>query len=886
MNSIKSDVLKWFNPRKYLLREKIHLLSFSIVILTILFLSFAGLFLFKKTLTRNTYTNLNNIADVKAQEIESKVLDLNDKFLNLSNSDNIQTAISDFKGGFDELESDKGDMLVTDTLEKLQVAVQNYYLDELSVISPVSGKNIVTYMPTNGAALIAQSLYILYNPEITGNKREFITGNGYASYITAHSNHHPYFLDLCKDLNASDILLIDAQSGNVIYTVNKNIDFATNLYDGPFKNSSLAKTYRITIASSEVKSRFIDFEASPATFDQPVAYFSVPVFSDNKITGILVIEYDSRLFDNILFDNLTLLKKSSLDFAILGDDLYLRNNPRGFLSDRNEYLKRLKRHSTRAEMHKILQIESLGCLVKQVIYPFETKNHLNKTENVLIADYLDKNVLASIKKLNIQGVNLYLIAKQNRTELYGHLFRLIRYTVLIMILIVIIVYITGQYFSKRLVTRINNLNCSLLQLYKGEKPKVIESTIADEIGQTIETYNHLRNRIIATSEFALEMSETNFNHEFEILSQDDNLGKSMNILKDKMVQSKEEHEIRSKEDEIRNWINSGIATFNDLLRQDNSNITALSYLVIENMVEYINANQGGVFLVEEDEDGKKSIRLAASYAFNRRKYNKKKLEITEGLIGTCYQEKKPILLKNIPDDYLEITSGLGQSKPRNLYIVPLKIDEEVLSIIEIASFNEFEQRHLDFINKVADSIAATFVSVRLNMKTVELLKESNRRSEEIAQQEEEMRQNIEEMHATQEELARAKQEEEVRSREMQLKIDSTRQLLKNLLNAIPGAYILKDQNGVVHLVNKEGAEFYGLSINAILGKNDNELLSAQNYEKEHKADHKAIESGIYEYIEKKEVMGELKKFKVTKKPFFIDDIHQTGILTIRIIVED
>jgi len=564
----------------------------------------------------------------------------------------------------------------------------------------------------------------------------------------------------------------------------------------------------------------------------------------------------------------------------------MRNNPRNFLADRESYLKKLRRHSTRAEMHKIVQIESLGCLVKQVIYPFETKNYLNTTENVLITDHLDKKLLASIKKLNIQGVNLYLIAKQNRTELYGHLFRLIRYTVLIMILIVIIVYLTGQYFSKPLIIRINDLNSSLLQLYKGEKPKAIESTTADEIGQTIETYNNLRNRIIATSEFALEMSETNFNHEFEILGTDDNLGKSMNILKEKMIQSKEEHEIRSKEDEIRNWINSGIAKFNDLLRQDNSNITALSYLVIENMVEYINANQGGVFLIEEDEDGEKSINLAASYAYNRKKYNKKKLGISEGLIGTCYQEKKPILLKNIPDDYLEITSGLGQSKPRSLYIVPLKVDEEVLALIEIASFNEFEQHHLDFINKVSDSIAATFVSVRLNMKTVELLKESNRRSEEIAQQEEEMRQNIEEMHATQEELARAKQEEEVRSREMQLKIDSTRQLLKNLLNAIPGAYILKDQNGVVHLINKEGAEFYGLSINAILGKNDNELLSARNYEKEHKADHRTIESGIFEYIEKKEVMGELKKFKVTKKPFFIDDIHQTGILTIRLMVED
>jgi PAS domain S-box-containing protein len=278
--------------------------------------------------------------------------------------------------------------------------------------------------------------------------------------------------------------------------------------------------------------------------------------------------------------------------------------------------------------------------------------------------------------------------------------------------------------------------------------------------------------------------------------------------------------------------------------------------------------------------------MSAGYAYNRRKYLNKTIEIGEGLLGSCYYEKQPIYLKEIPEDYLEITSGLGQSNPRCLYILPLLTDNVILGMIEIASFNEFEKYQIDFVNKVSESIAATFVSVRLNMQTAKLLAESNRRTEEIAQQEEEMRQNLEEMQATQEELSRLRQDDEKRTREMQLKIDSSRQLLKNLLDSIPGGYILKDQNGIIQLINKEGADFYGISVSKALGKTDHELLGSKLHEIEHKTDLEVLVVGDNEFFEEKEIDGTLKKFRVIKKPFYIDDIHQNGILTIRYLVTD
>ena len=117
---------------------------------------------------------------------------------------------------------------------------------------------------------------------------------------------------------------------------------------------------------------------------------------------------------------------------------------------------------------------------------------------------------------------------------------------------------------------------------------------------------------------------------------------------------------------------------------------------------------------------------------------RKRSMVGEGLAGNCVQEKQTIYLRDIPKDYIEIRSGLGGSVPRSLLIVPLKKEDQITGVIEIASFNEFRKHEIEFVEKIAESIAATIVTVRLHEQTALLLEESKKRSEEISQQEEEL----------------------------------------------------------------------------------------------------------------------------------------------------
>jgi len=239
-----------------------------------------------------------------------------------------------------------------------------------------------------------------------------------------------------------------------------------------------------------------------------------------------------------------------------------------------------------------------------------------------------------------------------------------------------------------------------------------------------------------------------------IPEENDILGKSIVNLRDNLRSSKIEEEKRRSEDDQRNWVAEGLAKFGEILRSDNDNIEQLSNNIIGNLVKYVDANQGGFYLLDDSDPGDKYYKLTSCYAYERRKFADKRVELNEGLVGACTLEKETILLTKLPDSYLNITSGLGYTNPKCLLIVPLKFNEEILGAIEIASFNIFEKFQVDFIEKVAESIASTISTVKINLRTAKLLKESQYQAETLATQEEQMRQNMEELQATQEEAAR------------------------------------------------------------------------------------------------------------------------------------
>ena len=251
------------------------------------------------------------------------------------------------------------------------------------------------------------------------------------------------------------------------------------------------------------------------------------------------------------------------------------------------------------------------------------------------------------------------------------------------------------------------------------------------------------------------------------LSEEDVLGHSLLDMRNELKKAAEEENRRKEEDEQRNWAAQGVAKFSDILRKNTDELDELSYNIISNLVKYTNSNQGGIYVINDNDRDHLFIEMKASYAYDRRKFITKHIEIGEGLVGRCYQEKEKIYLTEIPHDYMKITSGLGEDSPRALLIVPLIYNDVIYGLVEIASFNEYPSYVIEFIERIGESIAATISSSKSQMQTALLLEQSQQQAEEMSSQEEEMRQNMEELRATQEQSAR--REEELQRKSMNCK---------------------------------------------------------------------------------------------------------------------
>lgn len=245
--------------------------------------------------------------------------------------------------------------------------------------------------------------------------------------------------------------------------------------------------------------------------------------------------------------------------------------------------------------------------------------------------------------------------------------------------------------------------------------------------------------------FAEEISRGNLRTDLEV-SEEDELGRSLLRMRKNLVEANEREQAEK-------YITTGLAKIGEILRSNSSDIKTLSDELVSFLVKYLQANQGTLFILEEEEDSQ-HLKMMACYAFNRKKFVEQKIEIGQGLIGQCFLERDIIKLTNVPENYIRITSGLGEANPRCVVLVPLVSNEQVYGVLELASFKEIKDAELEFMRKASESIASSIISTRTTEKIKTLLNDSQQRSEELRAQEEEMRQNMEEMQATQEEMAR------------------------------------------------------------------------------------------------------------------------------------
>lgn len=389
---------------------------------------------------------------------------------------------------------------------------------------------------------------------------------------------------------------------------------------------------------------------------------------------------------------------------------------------------------------------------------------------------------------------------------------------LVTILILGMMFTGGAWLIRRFTASLSVSGEVLDHIVKGEVSEYLEPS-RDEFGAIIDSANKINNNLKQYSLFAQSIGEGNIDFAFTPVSDNDLLGNSL-------VQMKQKLKAIDDDDKKRRWVTEGLAGFADIMRKSDD-YEALAYSIVSELVKYTKSNQGGLFIVNRDDEKETYLQLTACYAFERRKYLQKRVDIGEGLVGQSYQERRTIYLKEIPPDYVTITSGLGGANPSSLLIVPLKVNDVIEGVIEMASFKDYQPHEIDFVEKVGEIIASTISNARINSRTRKLLEESQQHAEELRAQEEEMRQNMEEMQATQEQMHRQAEE----MRKMHERLDLERSMFQVLMEYLPDRITYKDRESKILRVNKAKAIRFKVTAEEMIGKTDYDYFAKDHADK-------------------------------------------------------
>jgi HAMP domain-containing protein/CheY-like chemotaxis protein/signal transduction histidine kinase len=246
------------------------------------------------------------------------------------------------------------------------------------------------------------------------------------------------------------------------------------------------------------------------------------------------------------------------------------------------------------------------------------------------------------------------------------------------------------------------------------------------------------------------------------------------------------------------WLKTNLAKFSRMM-QGQKDLEAVSKLIMSELTPLVSAHHG-TFYIMEDDNGTPVLKLIASYAYKERKHIGNRFHLGEGLVGQAALEKKPILLTNVPEDYIRITSGLGEAPPRNILVLPVLFEGQVKAVIELASFLPFSQIHQIFLDQLAETVGVVINMISANMRTAELLEQSQSLTLELQSQSEELRMQQEELKKSNTELE--SQAATLRTSEELLK-DQQEELQQVNEELEEKASLLAEQNRKVESKNEE-----------------------------------------------------------------------------------
>ena len=466
-------------------------------LLSIGVISLMGFVVAKQTLEEQSFKQLMAVRESKKKQIENYFQQIRKQIRTFSEDRMIIDAMLQFNSRFfmgrpSELSRSDEDQLrdyyKTEFLPRL-----NKNLEQAA--------NIESFWPKEEIVLAIQFEYLAANTFPTGEKDSKIDSITKNPYSEAHVKYHPIIRNYLKTFGYYDIFLIDHESGNIVYSVFKEVDFGTSLLDGPYKDTNFAKAFRA--ARMATKKDFVlmtDFEPYFPSYNAPAAFIASPIFQGEKKIGVLIFQMPIVEINRVMTGDNNWEREGlgqSGETYLIGLDHKMRNNSRFLIEDKQNYLSQIKKLGVDSKVFR--QIENLQTtILLQEIHTEVTDAALaGKTGTKIIEDYRRIPVLSAYAPVNIPDVQWAILSEIDEAEAFDIITTIRNY--LGGFLFLVLLLLSGlAFFIARTITRpVNDLVAMSMDIAQGEGDltKRMEVATKDELGDLSTWFNMFLERL-------------------------------------------------------------------------------------------------------------------------------------------------------------------------------------------------------------------------------------------------------------------------------------------------------------------------------------------------------------------------------------------------------
>ncbi len=481
---------------------KIRLVSLSIVSLLALGLIISTIAITKSSdaLLNARMAQLSSITESKRESLNEYTQALKALMLSLSNDSATIEMLHKLSDAFGKLKDDD-EFNITQIKEKLNEHYETKYLNKVNFDFPnvTPRKSTSAYLPQSNSALIAQDLYILENENPIGEKHQLIANTKHHDeYSKQHAKYHNKFKTILEEFQLYDIFLVN-NNGDVVYTVFKEKDFSTNLNTGPYKNSGLGRVYHKAKELTKEKIAFDDFAAYEPSYNVPAAFIATPLYSENKLQGVLVIQLPIESFNNMT------------NFHGEYEKAGLGKTGESFLVGEDMYMKTESRFTNEITIPEVKKFKTTIGLFKVDTEP--VKRALKGESGLMMAkDYRGVEILNSYTPVDFFGSSWGYIVKMDKEEALESVVST-RNIIILLSVVVIFVLVLFMILSiqKLIVNKLSLLQNAAYELAKGEgdltQHVIVEE--GDEMHDVSSNINDFIEKVRVTVDQAKQMSQSN-----------------------------------------------------------------------------------------------------------------------------------------------------------------------------------------------------------------------------------------------------------------------------------------------------------------------------------------------------------------------------------------